>query len=104
MNAAIEGLEPFRKRINDIDRQITTLLAERFQVCREVATYTGEHRIPMMQPDRVEAVKKRCSELGMDKGLRAEFVRDLYSRIIQEACDLEDEIIGRSGAEMQARR
>jgi len=94
MNAATEGLDPFRKRINDIDQQITTLLAERFRVCAEVATYKREHNIPMMQPDRVEVVKTRCAELGMENGLRPEFVKDIYSRIIQEACDLEDEIIG----------
>jgi chorismate mutase len=75
------------------DQQITTLLAQRFKVCAAVAVYKKNHNIPMMQPDRVETVKKRCAELGIQKGLRAEFVRELYSRIIQEACDLEDEII-----------
>jgi chorismate mutase len=93
MTTASEGLEPFRKQINDIDGQITSLLAQRFKVCAEVALYKKKHNIPMMQPDRVETVKKRCAELGVEKGLRAEFVREVYSRIIQEACDLEDEII-----------
>jgi chorismate mutase-like protein len=95
MTTASEGLEPFRKQINDIDGQITSLLAQRFKVCAEVALYKKKHNIPMMQPDRVETVKKRCAELGVEKGLRAEFVREVYSRIIQEACDLEDEIIAR---------
>jgi chorismate mutase len=88
------GLEPLRARIDDLDRQITALLADRLQVCAEVATYKRQHAIPMMQPDRVEAVKDRCAALGASKGLRAEFVRELYGRIIDEACRLEDEIIG----------
>ena len=94
MNICTEGLEPFRNQINDLDEQITNLLARRFEVCAEVARYKKSHDIPMMQPDRVEAVKQRCAELGVKKGLRSQFVREIYSRIIQEACDLEDEIIG----------
>ncbi len=93
MTAATEGLEPFRIKINELDNQITLLLAQRFQVCADVAIYKSAHGIPMMQPDRVEAVKKRCAEMGVANGLRARFVSDLYGRIIQEACDLEDEII-----------
>lgn len=92
------GLDPFRERIDNIDRQITTLLADRLQVCAEVAAYKKQHAIPMMQPDRVEAVKDRCAALGASKGLRAEFVKELYGRIIDEACRLEDEIIGDGAA------
>jgi chorismate mutase-like protein len=93
VNTATEGLGPFRSRLNDIDQQITNLLAQRFRVCAEVANYKKENNIPMMQPDRVEAVKKRCADLGAEKGLRPEFVKKVYSCIIQEACDLEDKII-----------
>jgi chorismate mutase-like protein len=94
MTTATEGLAPFRHRLDEIDRQLTTLLAERFRVCAEVARYKKQHGIPMMQPDRVEAVKQRCAKLGAEKGLRPDFVRTLYSCIIQEACELEDAIIG----------
>lgn len=94
MNTSADGLMPFRERINDLDERITRLLAERFEICREVAKYKKENNIPMMQPSRVEHVKTRCAELGHKQGLRKGFVVDLYGRIIQEACDMEDEIIG----------
>jgi chorismate mutase-like protein len=88
------GLDSFRTRIDDLDRQIMALLADRLQVCAEVAAYKKQHAIPMMQPDRVEAVKSRCAALGASRGLRGDFVKDLYGCIIGEACRLEDEIIG----------
>lgn len=93
MDATNSGLEPFRKRIDELDHQITTMLAERLKVCAEVAAYKKNNAIPMMQPDRVEAVKGRCAALGASKGLRPDFVRALYALIIEEACRLEDEII-----------
>lgn len=93
MVTAHAGLEPFRKQIDDLDSQITTLLAKRLEVCAAVAKYKKENSIPMMQPDRVEAVKDRCAALGASKGLRPDFVRTLYALVIEEACRLEDEII-----------
>ncbi len=49
----INGLEPFRRRLDAIDDEIARLLGERFEICREVALYKSAHEIPMMQPDRV---------------------------------------------------
>ena len=50
-------------------------------------------RIAMMQPKRVDEVKDRCAKLGADYGLDGDFVRSLYTVIIDEACRLEDIII-----------
>ena len=52
----MSGLQPFRRRLDELDEQIARLLGERFEVCREVARYKSEHEIPMMQPERVVAV------------------------------------------------
>jgi chorismate mutase len=51
----------------------------------------------MMQPERVEAVKQRRRELGMQHGLDGDFMVSLYSIIIQETCRMEDEIIEAQG-------
>ena len=53
-----------------------------------------------MRPDRVEAVKSRCAEMAASRGLRPAFARALYGKIIEDACDLEDRIMGaENGAE-----
>jgi chorismate mutase len=93
-----EGLEPFRRRLDEIDEQVARLLGERFQICREVAVYKSEHRIPMMQPDRVETVRARYLARGADVDLPAEFTAELFELMIAATCKLEDELIDRLAA------
>ncbi len=88
-----DGLQVFRDRINELDDTLIDVLARRLQVCAEVAEFKRLHSIPMMQPERVEAVKDRCSERARARGLDGAFARDLYDRIIGEACLLETRII-----------
>lgn len=89
----IEGLTPFRQAINELDDKLIDLLAERLRICAEVAAYKRQYAIAMMQPDRVEAVKHRCAERAISRGVDAAFARDLYDLIIGEACALETRII-----------
>lgn len=91
--SALEGLEPFRVQINELDDAIINLIARRIDVCTQVAAYKRTHDIPMMQPGRVDAVKQRCAERAARHGLDPEFAVALYERIIDEACRLEDTII-----------
>lgn len=89
----MSGLEGFRQEIDVVDSQIVEALAKRFEICKRVAAYKKQHDIPMMQPERVEAVKQRRRELGMQHGLDGDFMVALYNLIIQETCRMEDEII-----------
>lgn len=57
-------LEQFRKEIDALDEQIIEALSKRFEVCRKVAPFKKAEKIPMMQPGRVEEVKKRRQDLG----------------------------------------
>ncbi|MFI4991106.1 MAG: chorismate mutase [Solirubrobacterales bacterium] len=87
------GLEPFRRRLDQIDEQIARLLGERFQVCREVAYYKSEHEIPMMQPERVAQVRARYLERGAQADLPGDFTADLFDLLINATCRLEDELM-----------
>ncbi|AFZ59104.1 chorismate mutase [Anabaena cylindrica FACHB-243] len=94
---AMNRLEGFRQEIDDVDSQIVEALAKRFEIAKRVADFKKQQGIPMMQPDRVEAVKQRRRELGTQHGLDGEFMVALYSLIIQETCRVEDEIIEAQG-------
>lgn len=87
------GLAPFRKRLDEIDDQIARLLGERLDICREVASYKSEHDIPMMQPDRVQAVRARYLERGAEVNLPEDFTARLFDLLIETTCRLEDELI-----------
>jgi 4-amino-4-deoxychorismate mutase len=93
------GLEPFRRRLDEIDDGIAKLLGERLQICREVAVYKSEHEIPMMQPDRVKIVRERYLARGAEHDLPEEFSSDLFELLIATTCRLEDELMDRLAAE-----
>jgi chorismate mutase len=94
-----EGLEPFRRRLDEIDDSVAKLLGERLQICREVAVYKSEHEIPMMQPERVKAVRERYLARGAEVDLPPEFTSDLFDLLIATTCRLEDELMDELAAE-----
>ncbi|HXR61081.1 MAG TPA: chorismate mutase [Solirubrobacterales bacterium] len=96
---AAAGLEPFRRRLDEIDEGIAELLGERLDICREVAVYKSEHQIPMMQPDRVKIVRERYLSRGVEAGLPAEFCSELFELLIATTCKLEDELMDELAAQ-----
>jgi chorismate mutase len=96
------GLEPFRRRLDELDEQIARLLGERFEVCREVAHYKSEHEIPMMQPDRVTHVRERYLARGSEADLPPDFTAALFELLIGATCRMEDELMGTPESERLA--
>jgi 4-amino-4-deoxychorismate mutase len=90
----MSGLEPFRRRLDELDEEIVRLLGERFQTCREIALHKRAHDIPMMQPDRVAAVRARYLARGAEVELPEEFTGALFELLIAATCKMEDELIG----------
>lgn len=87
-------LTDFRTQIDSIDDDIVDLLGRRLDIIRQVAQAKKTSDIPVMQPDRVNEVKRRCKERGQRNNVRGEFVETLYQLIIDEACHIEDDFVG----------
>lgn len=94
----MSGLEPFRRRLDELDDEIARLFGERFEICREVAHYKSEHEIPMMQPDRVAEVRARYLARGAEADLPADFTADLFELLIGATCKAEDELMEAAAA------
>jgi chorismate mutase len=90
------GLGPFRTRLDFLDGEITRLLGERFEVCRQVAYHKREHDIPMMQPQRVIEVRERYLQRGGEADLPPDFTAALFELLIGATCKMEDELIAQS--------
>lgn len=88
-------LTDLRNEIDLLDAQLVAVLGQRVEVCRTIARIKREQQISMMQPGRVAEVKRRCAQLGQLHGLDPDFITQLYQRIIDETCRIEDEIITR---------
>lgn len=89
----MSGLDPFRRRLDELDDQIARLLGERFGICREIALYKRAHGIPMMQPGRVAEVRSRYLARGAEVDLPSDFTADLFELLIGATCRLEDEVM-----------
>ncbi|MCY1021695.1 chorismate mutase [Pyxidicoccus sp. MSG2] len=89
----MDALQGFRQELDAIDEELVRTVARRLQLCDRIAGWKRENGIPMMQPHRIEHVKRRCTEMGAAQGLDSAFVESLYTLIIDEACRREERII-----------
>jgi chorismate mutase len=94
----MEILKPYRARIDAIDDQIVDLLVRRIGVIREVAQLKYDNDIPAVLQDRVDQVRERNADRAAARGIDADLVRQLYARLIDFSCNLEEEIKGELAA------
>lgn len=87
------ALEQCRQRLDELDTTLVEVIAERMQLCAEIARIKREGQIPMMQPHRLAHVRAKSIEIGRKRGLDEGFVHRLMDVIFQESCRLEDLII-----------
>jgi len=95
----MSGLEPFRRRLDELDDEIASRLGERFDICREIALFKAANEIPMMQPERVVEVRERYLARGAEVGLPSDFTADLFDLLIAATCKAEDELMAAQAAE-----
>ena len=86
-------LDTFRRQLDRLDDQIVELISQRLAVCENVARFKKAEQIPMMQPHRVDVVKQRAADKAKARGVDEQFIKRLYTLMIDEACRLEDVII-----------
>jgi chorismate mutase len=91
----VSGLEPFRRRLDELDEQLVRLMGERFSTCREIALYKRANDIAMMQPERVVEVRERYLSRGAEAQLPRDFSEALFDVLIAATCKMEDELIDR---------
>lgn len=89
----MNGLAPYRKRLDGLDEQIARLFGERFEICREIARYKLAHGIPMMAPERVAEVRARYLAHGAAVNVPSDFSADLFELLICATCQMEDELM-----------
>jgi chorismate mutase len=90
----VSALDPFRRRLDELDDEITRLLGERFATCREIATLKRTSGIPMLQPERVTEVRERYVTRGAELALPPDFTAALFELLIAATCRMEDALIG----------
>jgi chorismate mutase len=86
----VDPLGVFRAEIDLIDDELVGLLARRFAVAAQVASYKKGAGIEVRLNDRIVAVLENVSALANQKGADANAIRAIYETIIETTCRFEE--------------
>lgn len=79
-----EALLEFRIRIDELDAQLMSLLAERFEITKAVGAHKAAVGLPPADPDREAAQVQRLRALAEQAGMDPEFSEKVFRLIVDE--------------------
>ena len=88
------GLEELRSDIREKDREIVRLISERTALAEEVAKVKLSQGGQVRNKEVEEKVISRYVEMGSEKGLDPEIMKDIASTLIRQAVDSESALMG----------
>jgi len=91
------NLADWRRRIDEIDKQLVKLLNERSQCALQIGKLKQEAKIPLYQPERENEVLTNA-ETNNSGPLTDAAIRRLFERIIDEARAAERDAMDHSGS------
>lgn len=80
-----ESLTLLRERIDQCDRQLLQVLAQRMQVCREVAQVKRHLGMQVVQPERYSALMEQLAQQARELGLNPAFVQAVFQSVHEES-------------------
>lgn len=78
-------LHTLRNSIDDIDAQIISLLAQRFDYTHQIGLYKKQHHIDPHDPIREHNKLTDLHTMAMEYHLDPDLINDIFVRIMQEA-------------------
>ena len=85
----VADLDALRARIDELDRALIDVVAERLAVCREVADVKGHSDTPVIQPARVRAVLTTRRQQAIEQGIDPDFAEQLFRVLLAETHRIE---------------
>ena len=82
-------LDSLRARIDDLDRALIDVVAQRLEVCREVAEVKGHSDTPVIQPGRVRDVLTTRRQQAIEAGIDPDFAEQLFRVLLAETHRIE---------------
>ncbi len=90
-----EDLADLRLQIDEIDEKILEILAKRMRISCEVAQYKKENGISVLQAQRYDEILTKRGQEGVQLGMGADFIKDVFEAIHTESVRRQMEIINR---------
>ncbi len=83
------GLPELRARIDELDRELVRIVAERLAVCDAVAKIKEGSDTPVIQPARVREVVTTRRQWAIDAGIDPDFAEQLFRVLLTETHRIE---------------
>lgn len=80
-----KALNDIRKKIDDIDEKIVSLLAERQDIVKEIIDLKKANNIPVYHPAREEDLISRRRLQSADNGLDPDYIEEVYRTILRSS-------------------
>ncbi len=91
-----KSIADWRRRIDEIDRQLVVLLNERSNCAMEIGRIKHDENLPVYQPEREKEVL--ANAVGGNSGpLPDDSIRRLFERILDEARSIERKVMQKGG-------
>lgn len=74
-------LQDYRKRIDEIDRELVCLFCQRMKTVGKIAEYKNKNGLPVLDAAREEALLEKIKELSDEEF--SEYTRELYESILR---------------------
>jgi len=87
-----KSLKDYRDKINELDKKILAILAERMKVSDQIGRYKKLNRMPIVQKVRWDEVLHTRVALGVENGLDETFVNEFYTLLHQESQRKQQEV------------
>ena len=85
----MSNLDDLRKQIDDIDAAIIELLAQRMEVCRDVAALKSQSNTAIIQPQRVREVLTTRRQWAINNDVDPDFAEQLFRILLSETHRIE---------------
>lgn len=89
---AHDHLESLRRQIDQIDRELVEVLANRMAVVSQIGTYKKEKNIAIFQRDRWEKISNTRSDWGEQLGMSDQFLEEIYKLVHDESIRRQNQI------------
>lgn len=81
------SLRDARDTIDEIDRRVVELLAERYALVDELCATKAKNGDSVRDPDREQELLDRITTLAEEHGLAPEVARDIYEEVLAQSVE-----------------
>ncbi len=90
---APEDLHEYRRKIDELDKELLSIISKRMDVVRNIGKYKKSHNTSVLQKARWETIINRTLELSDKFDLNPEFIKIILKAIHDESIDIQEKIL-----------